>query len=108
MKRGDLLTVIIPGDHGKPRPGVVIQTESAEDLDTVIVCQLTGDFSRSRPFRVELAVSAKNGLQKPSQIMADKMFTTYRKKCGPVFGNIGPAKLAELNTAIAVITGLAD
>ena len=40
--------------------------------------------------------------------MADKMFTTYRKKCGPVFGNIGQTKLAELNTAIAIITGLAD
>lgn len=74
----------------------------------MIVCLITSDFSTPKPFRVELAATARTGLEKTSQIMADKMFTLYRRKCGEVFGHIGQNKLAELNTAIAIITGLAD
>jgi mRNA interferase MazF len=108
LKRGDLLPVIVAGDHGKPRPAVVIQTDTAGDLDTVIVCLITSDFSLPKPFRVDLSVTPENGLRKPSQIMADKMFTQYRARCGEVFGNIGLDELLELNRAIAIITGLAD
>ena len=31
MKRGELVTVAIPGDFGKPRPALVIQSELFED-----------------------------------------------------------------------------
>ena len=99
---------MIPGDHGKPRPAVIIQTDGAVGIETLIICMVTSDREEPWSFRVDLPVSAANGLIKPSRIMTDKMFTVKKAKCGKVFGNIGPDALAELNTAIAIITGLAD
>ena len=41
MKRGELVTVSVPGDYGKPRPAVVIQPDELEDTDSVVLCLLT-------------------------------------------------------------------
>jgi mRNA interferase MazF len=108
LKRGDLLTVIVPGDFGKPRPAVVIQTDRASSLDSVIVCLITSDLSSPFPFRVALPANEETGLRKVSQIMVDKMFTSYREKCGPVFGRIDTQALAALNEALALMTGIID
>jgi mRNA-degrading endonuclease toxin of MazEF toxin-antitoxin module len=43
MKRGDLVTIVITGDYGKPRPALVIQDDTFQDLDSVTVLQLTSD-----------------------------------------------------------------
>ena len=41
MKRGDLITVAVSGDYGKPRPALVIQSDFLADTDSVLVCLLT-------------------------------------------------------------------
>ena len=108
MRRGDLLTVIVPGDFGTPRPAVVIQTDFAEELDTVIVCMITSDLGSPWRFRVTVPANSETGLRAPSQIMADKLFTSYREKCGPVFGRLGGPNLAELNEALTFMIGLGE
>ena len=42
MKRGDLATVAMSGDFGKPRPVLVIQSDRFEDIDTVTVLLVSG------------------------------------------------------------------
>ena len=42
MKRGDLVTVALSGDFGKPRPALVIQSDLFAALDTVTVLLVTG------------------------------------------------------------------
>jgi len=31
MRRGDVVTVAVPGDYGKPRPAVIVQTDAFPD-----------------------------------------------------------------------------
>lgn len=40
-QRGDLVTVFLPGDHGKPRPALVVQSDLLADLDSVVLCPIT-------------------------------------------------------------------
>ena len=42
MQRGDLVTVALQGDSGKPRPALVIQADQFATTATVIVLPLTG------------------------------------------------------------------
>ena len=41
MKRGDLITVAVSGNYGKPRPALVIQSDYLTETDSVLVCLLT-------------------------------------------------------------------
>lgn len=42
MKRGDLVTVAMPGDFGRPRPVLVIQADQFAGTGTVTVVLLSG------------------------------------------------------------------
>ncbi|MGX7347335.1 type II toxin-antitoxin system PemK/MazF family toxin [Acetobacter pasteurianus] len=42
MKRGDLVTIAVNGDYGKPRPALVIQADAFSDLPAVTVLRLLG------------------------------------------------------------------
>jgi mRNA interferase MazF len=41
-QRGDLVTVSLPGDYGKPRTALVIQSDLLNELDSVVFCPVTG------------------------------------------------------------------
>ena len=106
MKRGDLVTVALSGDFGKPRPAIVVQTDHVQFTDTVLICMITGDLTSPGPFRINVPCNAQTGLTKPSQVMADKTYAALRRKCGPVFGNVGEDVLAGLAAALAFILGI--
>jgi mRNA interferase MazF len=42
VKRGDLVTVAVSGDFGKPRPAVIVQAHRFEDTGTVTVLLVSG------------------------------------------------------------------
>jgi mRNA interferase MazF len=107
MKRGDIVTVAMPGDYGKPRPAVVIQSDSLDKADSVLVCLVTST-RRDAPFyRLDVAPSAKTGLRSPSQIMIDKIVAVRRDKCGMPIGAIDAADVLQLDRLLAVMTGIA-
>ena len=51
MIRGDLVTVALPGDFGKPRPALVIQSDAFAETGTVTVLPLTGTLIDAPLFR---------------------------------------------------------
>ena len=109
MKRGDLVTVAVSGDYGKPRPAVVVQTDALPPEHTsVIVCQMTCEIVAAPDFRVTIEPSEKNGLRTRSQIMADKPVTIRRERVGSRIGSLDEKELARLNVALAFVMGLAD
>ena len=74
MRRGEL--VAAAGDHGKPRPAVIVQTDAfPERHASVVVCQLTSDLMDAPDFRVTIEPGPENGLRLKSQVMADKPVT---------------------------------
>jgi len=107
MRRGDLVTVAMQGDFGKPRPALVIQADQFSELSSVTVLPVTSTLVAAPLLRVTVEPSAENGLEKPSQVMVDKAVTVKRNKVGPVFGRIDAEVLIEVERRLAVFLGIA-
>jgi mRNA interferase MazF len=105
--RGDLVTIAITGDFGKPRPALVIQANQFDEHTTVTVLLISGTLVDAPLLRVSVLPDASNGLQKKSQVMIDKAMTIKCEKIGPVFGRIDPNTLVEVDRCLAVFLGIA-
>ena len=82
MSRGDLVTVAMSGDFGKPRPALVVQADHFGETATVTVLLLSGTLVDAPLIRLTLEPTAENGLRMPSQIMVDKAMSVKRDKIG--------------------------
>jgi mRNA interferase MazF len=108
MRRGDIVVVAAPGDYGKARPAVIIQSDALEGIESVLVCLLTTT-QRDAPFhRLPLQPTPANGLREPSDVMVDKILALPRSKCGASIGRLTPAQLITLNHVLSLVVGLAD
>jgi mRNA interferase MazF len=107
MNRGDLVTVALPGAYGKPRPAVVVQADRFHHLGSVTFIPFTSDLLPAEIFRVLINPSSENGLQAPSQVMADKCSTLPLAKVGSVFGHLGESDLGRVDRALAAFLGFA-
>ncbi|WP_312283710.1 type II toxin-antitoxin system PemK/MazF family toxin [Candidatus Igneacidithiobacillus taiwanensis] len=107
MMRGDLVTIAMQGDFGKPRPALVVQANQFSEHSSVTVLPITSTLVPAPLLRVTVQPSAENGLQKPSQVMVDKTMTVRRDKVGPVFGHIDADTLVEVERCLAVFLGIA-
>jgi mRNA interferase MazF len=105
--RGDLVTIAVQGDFGKPRPALVIQADHFEGHGSVTVLPVTSALVAAPLLRVTVRPSAQNGLQKTSQVMVDKALTIRREKLGTAFGRIEPDALIEVERSLAVFLGIA-
>lgn len=107
MRRGDLVTVALQGDQGKPRPGLVIQADPFADLPAVTVLPITSTLLEAPLLRIAVAPTPQNGLTQPSQIMVDKPQTPGRARVGPVIGHLDDVTLLAVDRRLAVFLGLA-
>jgi mRNA interferase MazF len=109
MTRGDVVIVAAPGDYGKPRPAVIVQTDAFPPAHpSVVICQMTSDLDDDADFRVTIEPGPQTGLRARSQVMADKPVTVRRERIGQQVGRLTDAELARLNVALAFVMGLAD
>lgn len=107
MRRGDLVTVSVSGDFGKPRPALVIQSDYFSETATVTVLLLSGTLVEAPFIRITVIPSPQNGLTKPSQVMVDKSMTVMREKIGATFGRIDDDMLLSITRSLAVFVGIA-
>ena len=105
MKRGDLVTVVLPGAYGKSRPAVVVQSDAVEEMESISFLPLTGEILPKQVFRVTVSPSATNGLQEPSQVMADKCSTLPLAKVGAVFGRLDDDDMDAVHRTLALYLG---
>jgi mRNA interferase MazF len=105
MKRGDLVTIALQGDYGKPRPALVIQSDLFDEHPSVTVLPVTGALRDAPLFRLPLPAGPGTGLRGDSQIMVDKPQTVPRDKIGPTIGRIDDATQLAVNRALAVFLG---
>ena len=103
MKRGDLVTVILP--YGKPRPAVIVQSDRYEAMESVTFLPMTSEVLPKQVFRITVAPTPENGLQTQSQIMADKCSTLPLAKVGNVFGRLGATDIGRVDRALAAFLG---
>lgn len=105
-RRGHLITIALQGDFGKPRPALVIQSDLFDRHPSVTVLPVTSELRSVPLFRIDVAPTPANGLQKPSQIMVDKAQTMSRDKIGAVIGVLDEAALIAVNRSLAVFLGV--
>jgi mRNA interferase MazF len=107
VKRGDVVLAIVPSELGRPRPGVIVQTdEFSEELSTVFVCPITSDLQERLPLRPMIDAKPSNGLRLRSQIMTDKMISLRYDRIRRVIGHIDRETSEQLDRALLVVLGL--
>jgi mRNA interferase MazF len=107
MRRGDLVTVAMQGDFGKPRPALVIQADAFADHAKVTVLPVSSRMVDAPLLRLTVAPDAANGLRRPSQIMIDKAMTIMRAKIGEAIGRLDGDAMVEVERRLAVFLGIA-
>ncbi|MFI4947406.1 MAG: type II toxin-antitoxin system PemK/MazF family toxin [Alphaproteobacteria bacterium] len=101
MSRGDLVIAAFPGDYGKPRPALVIQSDGFNRLQSVTVLPLTSDLYPAALIRINVAPAPTNGLQRRSQIMVDKAATISRTRIGGRIGRLDSETMGAVGLALA-------
>ena len=104
-RRGDLVTFSLQGDYGKPRPALVVQTDLLAELDSVVLCPVTGAL-RTAAFRVTVEPTAANGLRALSQVMVDKISTLPRSKVSEPFGRLDDDRMRAVDKALLLVVGV--
>jgi len=105
MKRGDLVPVAIPGDFGKPRPALVIQSDQFDSTATATVLLLSGTLVDAPLLRLDVNPGPENGLRKRSQVMIDKAMTVKRDKLGEPFGYLDEGTMIAVTRSLALFLG---
>jgi mRNA interferase MazF len=108
VRRGDLVTIAVSGDYGKPRPALVIQADVFSDLTSVTVLRLTSTLHDAPLIRVTVRPSAENNLRVVSQVMIDRAISVPRDKVGKSFGMLDDEAMRAVNHALVSFLGLAD
>jgi len=107
MTRGDLVTVALQGDLGKPRPALIIQSDLFDAHPSVAILPVTSELRDAPLFRILVNPTEHSGLNKPSQVMVDKPQSVAREKVGGVFGRLDDETMLAVNRALAVFLGFA-
>ncbi len=107
MRRGDLVTVAMPGDYGKPRPALVIQADQFNATASLTVALITTSLVDAPLMRLTLEPTSENGLRKISQVMIDKVMTVRREKLGSPFGRLDNNTMLAINRGLALFLGFA-
>jgi len=101
MKRGDVVISSAPGDYGKPRPALVVQSDLFNPTHaSVVVCPITTHLVDAPLFRLPLKPRGANGLKAESQIMVDKVMAVKRERIGKRIGVIASEEIARVDLAL--------
>lgn len=107
VRRGDVVTVALQGDLGKPRPALVIQADILADHSSIVIAPITSHLIEgAEPLRPRVEPSDANGLHVVSQIMVDRLQSVARGKLGTRIGLIEPAAMREVERSLIVLLGL--
>ena len=107
MKRGDVVVAALPGDLGKPRPAVIVQSDIFAATPTITLVPITSSVIDNNLFRLTVSPTPANGLHNLSQLMTDKITTVSRQKVGKIVGALDLATIQAMNAQLAMFIGIA-
>jgi len=106
LRRGDLVSIALQGNYGKPRPALVVQSDLFAEHPSVTILPVTSKLRDTPLFRVLIEPTETNGLRKSSQVMVDKVQTISREKLGEIFGRVTEEDMLAVSRALAVFLGV--
>jgi mRNA interferase MazF len=108
MRRGNFVTVIAPGDYGKPRPALIVQSDLFAELPSVVICPLTTTLRDDAGFfRLDVSPDERNGLRERSQIAVDKITVVPATKIGGLIGEADDGLMLRVSRALALFLAIA-
>jgi len=107
VKRGDLVTIALSGDFGKPRPALIIQSDQFAETGTVTVLLISSTLVDAPLIRTTIEPTLANGLRARSQIMVDKAMSVKRDKIGATIGSLDAEAMLAVTRALAVFFAIA-
>ncbi len=102
------MTVAPPGEFGKPRPALIIQTDETLPSPTLTYLPITSDLLRVPDVRIPIAPSQANGLRQPSEVMVDMIQTSSTARFGQVIGEADGVTMRLVEALLCVHLGLLD
>lgn len=111
IKRGDIfyadLSPVIGSEQGGLRPVLIIQNDVGNKYSpTVIAAAITSKTSKSKlPTHIDIYAQA-SGLIKDSVILLEQIRTLDKRRLKEKTGHLSPAKMSEVDNAIAVSLSL--
>ncbi|HEY0837749.1 MAG TPA: type II toxin-antitoxin system PemK/MazF family toxin [Azospirillum sp.] len=109
MKRGDIVLAAAKGDYGKVRPNLVVQSDLLNPTHaSVLICLLeSSHLTGGNIFRIPVPPAAGNGLDRPSEVMVDKVAAIRAERVRQVIGRIDDDTMKAVDRALLVVLGLA-
>ena len=90
----------------KARPVVIIQSDKVSGFDSVVLCLLTTYDSSGIPTRVRVEPTKRNGLEKTSYVMTEKIASVSRAMLGKRIGALEEEAMHEVSERLRVVLGL--
>lgn len=107
MNRGDLVTVSVSGDYGKPRPALVVQSDRFDKTDAITVLLVSSTLVDAPLIRHTVEPTPGNGLRITSQVQLDKAMSIRRSKVGQTIGRLDEDAMASVTRLLALFLGIA-
>ena len=108
VKRGDVAIVAPPGEFGKPRPALIIQSDITLPSPTVTYLPITSGLLLVPNTRILLLPSPANGLRLESEVMIDMIQTSSLGRFGQVVGHVDALTMIQVEAALSMHLGLVD
>jgi mRNA interferase MazF len=107
-QRGDIVVLADRAGRytGKPRPGLVVQSDAFPGTDSVLVCLITSTVRDAPLLRVALPVGEQTGLQQRSWIQLEKLTAVARNQIGQRIGAASAAVMLDVARKLAVLLGI--
>jgi mRNA interferase MazF len=107
ISRGDVVIAAAPGDYGKPRPAVVVQSDLFNSTHaSIVLCPITSLVIDSPLFRLSITPSASNGMKTESQVMIDKVMALKRERIRRRVGRLTAAEMRAVEQSLRLWLGL--
>jgi mRNA interferase MazF len=101
IARGDVVICAAPGNYGKPRPAVVVQSDLFNATHaSVVVCLITSHLEDAPLFRIPAPAGRGSGLKVPSQVMVDKVIAIPRNRITARTGVLAADSLKAIDNAL--------
>ena len=106
MKRGDIVLIVLTGEFGKPRPALVIQTDTAFPSEYITCIPITGTLKRVPDVRIPIDPTLQNGLTKPSELMVDLVQTASLSRFRDIIGRIDTETMTLVEKSLSLHLGM--
>jgi len=106
LRRGDVVVLVLPRAYGKPRPGVIVQSDLYEGHASLTVLPISSTKVEDNIVRVAISPGPENGLVDLSFAMVDKIQTVPIEKVGQRIGSLPVHLMSDIDQALTLFLGI--